>query len=78
MESLQAVYGKLEKQGGLGKTIDDVQGFIDLLAAARENIANSTQALSNDISSLMLNGLDRLCCGTDDPREAQEPSEAVV
>jgi len=41
MDSLVAAHKKLERQGGLNQTIEDVQATIDLLAHARESIANS-------------------------------------
>jgi len=40
MEALLTAHKKLERQGGLNQTIQDVQAMIDILAQARESIAN--------------------------------------
>jgi len=40
MDALLAAHKKLERQGGLNQTIQDVQATIDLLTQARESIAN--------------------------------------
>jgi len=40
MDSLLAAHKKLERQGGLNQTIEDVQATIDLLVQARESIAS--------------------------------------
>jgi len=40
METLIAAHKKLERQGGLQQTINDVQATIDLITKARDSIAN--------------------------------------
>lgn len=42
MDALLAAHKKLERQGGLNQTIQDVQATIDLLTQARESIASGT------------------------------------
>lgn len=46
MESLLVAHKKLERQGGLDQTINDVQATIDLLKSAREGIANGNMSFA--------------------------------
>ena len=39
MEALLTTHDELERQGGLGRTISDVEAMIDLLKNAREAVA---------------------------------------
>ncbi|GAB7344222.1 hypothetical protein MBLNU457_2112t1 [Dothideomycetes sp. NU457] len=52
MDALLAAHKKLERQGGLNQTIQDVQATIDLLTQARESIANDAPTAPMTLAKL--------------------------